>query len=90
MERSRKPISWKAGEIAMKWYSVGCTINGKKEFDGGCQCDGYCGFKCKSACNNSAGKLCVWNARARGSMKRTWAPGQSNARIKDDKCGDDT
>lgn len=53
----------KEGGIVMKWYGVGCTVGRKKEFDGGCQCDWYCGFKCKSACNNSAGKLCVWDAR---------------------------
>lgn len=49
------------GGIVMKWFGAGCTINGKKAQDGGCQCDGYCGFKCKSACNNSASKLCVWD-----------------------------
>lgn len=48
----------KQSRIVMKWFGAGCVIDGNRAFDGGCQCDGYCGFKCKLACNNN---LCEWD-----------------------------
>ena len=49
----------RAQQILMKWSGKGCR--GKKGVvlgDGGCQCVGYCGYRCKSACNRD--KTCHW------------------------------
>lgn len=34
----------------------------KRQGDGGCQCKGYCGYKCKAVCNRD--KECYWDAEA--------------------------
>jgi len=44
--------------IQLKWGGKGCTINRKKQYDAGCQCNGYCGYKCPRACN--ADSQCKW------------------------------
>jgi hypothetical protein len=43
---------------SMKWTGKGCTIARVRQFDGGCQCKGYCGYTCKGACNKDF--ECVW------------------------------
>jgi hypothetical protein len=49
--------------VLMKWTGPGCRgRNGKLLQDGGCQCDGYCGYKCKAACNSDPYNMCAWNA----------------------------
>lgn len=46
--------------IQMKWTGRGCRSETNKALgDGGCQCLGYCGYKCSEACN--ADKECFWN-----------------------------
>ena len=42
----------------MKWTGTGCTVNGQKQHDGGCQCLNYCGYQCSSACNRDS--ICLW------------------------------
>ncbi|KAH9259822.1 hypothetical protein BASA81_002248 [Batrachochytrium salamandrivorans] len=61
--------------IKMKWTGPGCTTaSGIKYHDGGCQCDGYCGYNCKGRCNND--KACTWNDQAKLCLvKKTGAVG---------------
>ena len=54
----KKIKSCKIQNVLMKWSGVGCRIKGKAAGDGGCQCVGYCGYKCRAACN--ADKTCLW------------------------------
>ena len=44
--------------VLMKWSGEGCRKKGVALGDGGCQCTGYCGYRCKSACNRD--KTCHW------------------------------
>jgi hypothetical protein len=43
---------------SMKWTGKGCIIARVRQFDGGCQCKGYCGYTCKGACKKDT--ECVW------------------------------
>jgi len=46
----------------MKWTGPGCRDRrGRLLQDGGCQCLGYCGYKCKAACNRDPFNACAWN-----------------------------
>ena len=48
--------------ILMKWSGKGCRgKHGVALGDGGCQCVGYCGYQCKSACNRD--KTCRWKQK---------------------------
>lgn len=48
--------------IKMKWGGKGCKNpkTKKRKSDGGCQCDGYCGYTCKQSCNSDS--QCRWHA----------------------------
>lgn len=61
--------------IKMKWTGPGCTTaSGIKYHDGGCQCDAYCGYNCKSRCNVDS--ACTWNDQAQLCLvKKTGAVG---------------
>jgi hypothetical protein len=48
----------------MKWTGPGCSIKGVRQFDGGCQCNEYCGYTCKKMCNMDAS--CSWVGPASG------------------------
>ena len=46
-------------ESKLKWTGKGCrSPKGAILGDGGCQCDGYCGYHCKKAC--SSDRQCHW------------------------------
>jgi hypothetical protein len=39
------------GNSNLRWVGTGCKApDGSRLLDGGCQCEGYCGFGCESAC----------------------------------------
>ena len=43
--------------------------NGRRWLDGGCQCAGYCGYHCKTACNRD--KSCTWNKNQKKCFKKS-------------------
>jgi hypothetical protein len=50
--RKFRPGCQRLYNITIKFNTRGCRQpNGRKWSDGGCQCEGYCGYHCKSACN---------------------------------------
>lgn len=49
--------------LPMKWTGRGCRDEADKPLgDGGCQCAGYCGYKCQDACDSDS--ECFWNSGA--------------------------
>ncbi|KAH9249449.1 hypothetical protein BASA81_012811 [Batrachochytrium salamandrivorans] len=50
----------KAGH-PMLWAGPGCRVNGFTQYDGGCQCKGFCGYTCKKACNFDSHSRCRWD-----------------------------
>ena len=54
--------SCNANNSPMKWVAKGCRVKGSPVGDGGCQCDGYCGYSCRAPCNRD--KQCFWNMAA--------------------------
>jgi len=49
------------GGLGLKYAGQGCVNanNGNPFYDGGCQCLGYCGYRCRSACEKDS--ECYWN-----------------------------
>ena len=61
----------------LKWVTSGCTSkSGSPLNDGGCQCHGYCAYKCQAACNSDG--ECTWNKKKKKcfvkAKKRVGAP----------------
>ena len=60
-------------DVKMKWTGRGCrSSSGAILGDGGCQCDGYCGYSCKNACRKD--HQCYW-ANSICMSKATREPG---------------
>lgn len=61
----------------MRWTGKGCSgPNHSKLRDGGCQCAGYCGFHCKSACESVLNRpFCKWKNKQCISKKTGQATG---------------
>jgi len=52
----------------MKFAGKGCKLQHIREFDGGCQCLGYCGYKCITQCLKDP--QCTWASDVTGCVNK--------------------
>lgn len=58
--------------VAMQWTVGKCDVKGEYRTVGGCRCRGFCGFPCRSVCDDEPG--CRWDdAKAKCTTKATGA-----------------
>lgn len=56
----------------MQWTVGKCDVKGEYRTVGGCRCRGFCGFPCRSVCDDEPG--CRWDdAKAKCTTKATGA-----------------
>jgi hypothetical protein len=62
--------------LTLKWTGKGCrSKKGVAMGDGGCQCSGYCGYKCAGPCKRDS--ECYWDRKGKlCRVKATGLPGQ--------------